>query len=438
MPKIKKHQIPQVNLPNAKYDELCEYLTNEPLVKFYDSSKYFCNQTIDFHNTLIKINDELKEKDPNYKNGSVYAVIHECILDTISNKRNFEKVNPKSRKHSTSSKSLIESPTHDLNNDQDHLEISDSTLVISNENRLNSNLIQAPSLITENPQSKENKDRIWQNNINTINSNWKFSFETLAQTFSNTFSEQIRKSNIYQTTEKAYEELKIDHEVLVKNFKDLEINHKNTKKELETATKENTNLDKELTLKKQELATANKENANLAKKLTINEQELETANKENANLDKNLSIKEQELDSVKKENANLKIKEQELETANKENANLDKKLSIKEQELDSVKKENANLNKKLTEKEQDYEESQTKIKDLTKKIESLEKEIKILEKQRILGEERKKVIRELTQAYKELKETVDKIKQEKIEKEIKEHQEILEKADKSLNDNEEC
>ncbi|CAG8636397.1 22645_t:CDS:2, partial [Dentiscutata erythropus] len=256
------------------------------------------------------------------------------------------------------------------------------------------------------------------------------------------FSEQIRKSNIYQTTEKAYKELKIEHGVLVKNLKDLEINHKNTKKELETATKENTNLDKKLTLNKQELATANKENANLDKKFSLKEQELETANKKNANLDKKLSIKEQELESAKKENVNLDkkftLKKQELETAKKEIMNLDKKLSINEKELEAAKKENANLNKKLTEKEHYYKESQTKIKDLNKKIESLEKEVRILDKQRIVGEERKQVIRELQQAYKELKETFDKIKQEKIEKEIKEHQEILEKADKSLNDNKEC
>ncbi|CAG8857445.1 11105_t:CDS:2, partial [Gigaspora margarita] len=75
--------------------------------------------------------------------------------------------------------------------------------------------------------------------------------ETLAQTFINTFSEQVRKSNIYQTTEKAYEELKIEHEVILKNLKDLEINYKKTNKQLETSKKENTKLDKKLTLKNQ-------------------------------------------------------------------------------------------------------------------------------------------------------------------------------------------
>ncbi|CAG8478779.1 19779_t:CDS:2 [Gigaspora margarita] len=133
------------------------------------------------------------------------------------------------------------------------------------------------------------------------------------------------------------------------------------------------------------------------------------------NLDKKLTLKKQELETTKKENM--------------------KKLSIKEKELEATEKENVNFNKKLTSKEQNYEELQTKIKDLTKKIESLEKEVKILDKQRIKDKERKQVILKLKQAYKELSESC--AEQEKIEKETKEHQEIIEEADQSLNDNEE-
>ncbi|RIB08079.1 hypothetical protein C2G38_2212565 [Gigaspora rosea] len=182
-------------------------------------------------------------------------------------------------------------------------------------------LINADLVSTSVNQPFSNKDEIWQNKINTINSNWKYSFDTLALTFRSTFSEQIRKSSIYQTTEKAYKELKIKHEVLVKNNEVLGINHKNTKKKLEATKKENADLDKELTLKKQELETAKKENANLDKKLTLKEQELETAKKENMNLNEKLTVKKQELKTAKKDNTilnnKLSIKEQVLETAKK-------------------------------------------------------------------------------------------------------------------------
>ncbi|CAG8478789.1 19780_t:CDS:2 [Gigaspora margarita] len=140
------------------------------------------------------------------------------------------------------------------------------------------------------------------NNNQTKNIIWHLGAfnEKLLSILENRYFEFVRKSNIYQTTEKAYEELKIENEALLKNLKDLEINHKKTKKELETSTKENTNLDKKLTLKKREFETTNKENANLDKKLTLKKQELETTNKENANLDKKISIKEQELEAAKK------------------------------------------------------------------------------------------------------------------------------------------
>ncbi|CAG8572960.1 9805_t:CDS:2, partial [Dentiscutata heterogama] len=52
----------------------------------------------------------------------------------------------------------------------------------------------------------------------------------------------------------------------------------------------------------QELESAKKENANLDKKFTLKKQELETTKKEIMNLDKKLSIKEKELETAKKEN----------------------------------------------------------------------------------------------------------------------------------------
>ncbi|KAF0457497.1 Cyanate hydratase [Gigaspora margarita] len=317
-----------------------------------------------------------------------------------------------------------------------------------------------------------NKNRIWQNKINIINSNWKYSFDkvhkTLAQTFINTFSEQVKKSNLYQITKKAYEELKIEYdeqELETANKENTNLDKKLSIKEqeLEVAKKDNVNLDKKLILKEQELETSKKENLNIDKKLSITKEELETAKKENANLDKKLTLKEQDLETSKKENLNLgkklsitkevletakkenanldkklTLKEQDFETSKKENLNLDKKLSITKEALEAAKKENANLNKKLIAKEQDYEESQRKIKDLTIKIFSLEKEVKIIDKQRVKGKERNQVLRVLKQAYKELRESCAKLKQEKIEKETIEHQEILEKAEKFLNDNKEC
>ncbi|CAG8760894.1 21673_t:CDS:2, partial [Gigaspora rosea] len=141
-------------------------------------------------------------------------------------------------------------------------------------------------------------------------------FDKVHETLAQTFSEQVKKSNLYQTTEKAYKEFKIEYD----------------EQELETVNKENANLDKKLSIKKQELEVAKKDNANLNKKLTLKEQELETSKKENLNFDKKLSITKEELETAKKKNASLNkkltLKEQELETSKKENLNLAKKLSI--------------------------------------------------------------------------------------------------------------
>ncbi|CAG8607862.1 27527_t:CDS:2 [Dentiscutata erythropus] len=352
--KILNMEIPNVTLTEDDYSYYQQYFTDK-LKDKYNSKEPFSNQTPAFHIETQRINNQKRSEFSNnfreshcYDRDYFFTAVN-SLIDKSDDDRELV----------LSTEDLQNLERQDLNNQN----LDDHNLVILKETS-DQELIDA-NLVQTTVHSK-NKDRIWQNNINIINSNWKFSFETLAQTFSNHFSEQ------------AYEELKIEHGVLVKNLKDLEINHKNTKKELETATKENTNLDKKLTLNKQELATANKENVNLDKKLTLKEQELETTNKENANLDKKLSIKEQELESAKKENANLDkkftLKKQELETAKKEIMNLDKKLSIKEKELETAKKENVNFNKKLTEKEHDYKESQKKIKDFNKKIESLKKE----------------------------------------------------------------
>ncbi|RIB18870.1 hypothetical protein C2G38_2183474 [Gigaspora rosea] len=88
-------------------------------------------------------------------------------------------------------------------------------------------------------------------------------FLTLAQDL--IIANPIRKSSIYQTTEKTYKELKIKYEVLVKNNEDLEINYKNTKKKLKATKKENMKLDKEFTLKQQELETNYKKYVTLTK-----------------------------------------------------------------------------------------------------------------------------------------------------------------------------
>ncbi|CAG8503328.1 36182_t:CDS:2, partial [Racocetra persica] len=306
-----------------------QYFTNK-LKDEYNLKEPFSNQILIFHIEIRKINDQKKSE---FKNNFRDGYNRDYFFTAV---RQYTKRNRV--KNSNKGKS-----------DEDELALSKDYPSTSAQDPLN-----------KIPILQQESDRLDLDNQNLNDQNL------------------IRKSNIYQTTEKAYEELKIEYGVLVKNLKDLEINHKNTKKELKTATKENTNLDKKLTLNKQELATANKENVNLDKKLSLKEQELETTNRENANLDKKLSIKEQELESAKKENANLDkkftLKKQELETAKKEIMNLDKKLSIDEKELEAAKKENANLNKKLTEKEYNYEESQTKIKDHNKKIKSLKKE----------------------------------------------------------------
>ncbi|RIB13775.1 hypothetical protein C2G38_2040690 [Gigaspora rosea] len=287
--KIKSNKIPNVNLTEDNHSYYQQFFTD----KFYDEYKSdipFSNQTLQFHTETRRINDqkrnEFRDKfgDTRYDKDYFFTAVREF---TRRNRRCSSK--GKMRRGSSSSIST--------ENDRE-LALSDAST--SSQDLINADLVSTFS----------NKDEIWQNKINTINSNWKY----------------IRKSSIYQTTEKAYEELKIKHEVLVKNNENLGINHKNTKKKLEATKKENADLDKELTLKKQELEIAKKENANLDKKLILKEQELETAKKENVNLNEKLTIKKQELETAKKDNTilnnKLSIKEQELETAKKKIQNL--------------------------------------------------------------------------------------------------------------------
>ncbi|CAG8790106.1 8526_t:CDS:2, partial [Cetraspora pellucida] len=133
-------------------------------------------------------------------------------------------------------------------------------------------------------------------------------------------------------------------------------------------------------------------------------------------------------------NNKLMRSEQELKLEKEKNNNHQLNLKITKEKLKATQDSNTGFTIELTTTKKELKATQDCNINLKKKITITEKELKNYKQK--LNEERKQVIEKLKQAYKELQETCNKIKQEKIEEETKKHQEILEKAEKSLNNNE--
>ncbi|CAG8829065.1 7586_t:CDS:2 [Gigaspora margarita] len=225
----------------------------------------------------------------------------------------------------------------------------------------------------------------------------------------------IGDTRIYQRTESAYEKIKTEN------------------RELETKI---IITEKELTRKEQELKSEREKNDNLEKKLKIAQDSNTNLTIELTTTEKELTRRiKQELKSEKVKNNNLqselKLTIEELKVTQDSNTNLTENLATIQKELKTAQVFNSDLQAKIT-------TAENELKEFKIKIEALEKDVKILSKQRIKGEERKIALEKLSHGYRELQEILDKINQEKFIEETKKHKDILEKAEESLNDYEEC
>ncbi|CAG8783529.1 20160_t:CDS:2, partial [Gigaspora rosea] len=221
--KILSSEIPNVTLIEDDYSYYQQYFTDKLKDEYFNSEEPFSNQTPAFHIETRRINDQKRSEfrdnfseTHNYDRDYFFTAVRQYTRTS----RN--RVNPLIDKSDDDRELALSTDClalqQDLNNHQNlnDQNLENQNLVITKDAILNclartSDQVLIDTNLDQTAVRSKNKDRIWQNNINTINNNWKFSFETLAQSFSNHFSEQIRKSNIYQTTEKAYEELKIEH-----------------------------------------------------------------------------------------------------------------------------------------------------------------------------------------------------------------------------------
>ncbi|CAG8825819.1 6589_t:CDS:1 [Gigaspora margarita] len=213
-------------------------------------------------------------------------------------------------------------------------------------------------------------------------------------------------------------------------------------KKLKITQDSNTNLtigltttENELMRIKQELKSEKEKNDNLEEKHKIAHDINTTLTIKLATTEKELKRIKQELKSEKVKNDNLqselKLTIEKLKVTQDSNTNLTVKLSTFQKELKATQVFNSDLQAKIT-------TAKNELKEFKIKIEALEKDVKILNKQRIKGEERKIALEKLSHGYRELQETLNKINQEKFIEETKKHKDILEKAEESLNDYEEC